>query len=436
MPEIGEVARIVHFLRKHLVKRRITTVTAQEDPKIYNTAKTGLTSSSLSSGLQGKTVVDAGQQGKYFWIVMDQPPHLLMHFGMTGWIKFNHDETAYYKPQRERKQDEKKAQQQKSEENGSDDEDTAEQQEWPPRFWKFVLATAGDDPPVEAAFVDARRFGRVQLLECPAAEIRRTSPLKENGPDPVVDRGLLTAEWLANKLQSKRVPVKALLLDQFCISGIGNWVADEILFQARVHPEQYSNTLSREQAGVLHEKMMEVCGTACELLADSERFPGHWLMKHRWDKGKKGGSRLPTGEKIEHLSVGGRTSAVVPSLQKKTGAVAGDVVGGGGEEGGDGEDEKKTSKRKSPGGKGRTAIGKKKEPSAAPGEENIKTPASNSKKRKSPGSKDKEKEAAERVTDEGAEAEQQKAKKKRTARTMDAVSSSTPPRRRSARHSK
>lgn len=48
-------------------------------------------------------------------------------------------------------------------------------------------------------------------------------------------------------------------------------------------------------------------------------------MKHRWSKGKKEGGKLPNGEKIIFLKVGGRTSAVVPSVQKKTGAVAADV---------------------------------------------------------------------------------------------------------------
>lgn len=48
-------------------------------------------------------------------------------------------------------------------------------------------------------------------------------------------------------------------------------------------------------------------------------------MKYRWDKGKKDSNVLPNGEKIVHLKVGGRTSAIVPSVQKKTAAVAGDV---------------------------------------------------------------------------------------------------------------
>jgi hypothetical protein len=100
------------------------------------------------------------------------------------------------------------------------------------------------------------------------------------------------------------------------------------MYQARLHPEQYSNTFSDEQIKRLYDAMMYVCDTAVELLAESDKFPADWLMKHRWSKGKKDPSKLPTGEKITFLTVGGRTSAVVPSLQKKTAAVAGDVSEG------------------------------------------------------------------------------------------------------------
>jgi formamidopyrimidine-DNA glycosylase len=71
--------------------------------------------------------------------------------------------------------------------------------------------------------------------------------------------------------------------------------------------------------------MIYVCKTAIEALGDSDQFPKDWLMKYRWGKGKKDGGKLPNGAKITFLKVGGRTSAVVPSVQKKTGAVAGDV---------------------------------------------------------------------------------------------------------------
>lgn len=77
---------------------------------------------------------------------------------------------------------------------------------------------------MESAFTDARRFSRVRLVDCRAEDIRKTTPLKENGPDPVIDSDILTVEWLEKKVKSKHVPIKALLLDQANISGIGNWV--------------------------------------------------------------------------------------------------------------------------------------------------------------------------------------------------------------------
>ena len=75
------------------------------------------------------------------------------------------------------------------------------------------------------------------------------------------------------------MPIKALLLDQGNISGVGNWVADEVLYQARIHPEQYCNTFSDEQIKELHDSLISVCTTAVELLADSSKFPENWIMK-------------------------------------------------------------------------------------------------------------------------------------------------------------
>lgn len=73
----------------------------------------------------------------------------------------------------------------------------------------------------------------------------------------------------------------------------------------------------------MHKSIHYICKTACDLLAESDKFPEDWLFKHRWGKGKKDASKtLPNGEKIMFLTVGGRTSAVIPSVQKKTGPVA------------------------------------------------------------------------------------------------------------------
>ncbi|KAI4238829.1 MAG: hypothetical protein LQ349_000833 [Xanthoria aureola] len=319
MPEIGEVARIVNYLHKHLVGKTLAVVKAQHDENVFG--KVGTSAAEFEKQLTGKKVVDARQQGKYFWLVMSSPPHPLFHFGMAGWWKIRDLETAYYKPTKK------------------------EEATWPPKYWKFTLETA-DDPKSEHAFVDFRRFGRIRLVDCAADEMRNVSPLKENGPDPVADKDVLTEEWLVQKLQSKHVPVKALLLDQANISGIGNWVGDELLYDAKIHPEQYSNTLNPAQMKQLHKSIHYVCSTAVDLLAESDRFPEEWLFKHRWGKGKKDApQRLPNGEKIKFLTVGGRTSAIVPSVQKKTGEVAADVKEGDSEdEDGVGEDDAEKQK--------------------------------------------------------------------------------------------
>ncbi|KXG50768.1 Ribosomal protein S13-like, H2TH [Penicillium griseofulvum] len=299
MPELAEVHRIVHFIREHLVGKTLGKVQAQHDDIVFG--KVGTSAAEFQKAMEGKKVVGAGQQGKYFWIAMSSPPHAVMHFGMAGWLKIKDADTYYYRT------------------------DKPADQEWPPKYWKFLLETS-DEPKTEAAFVDARRLARVRLVDCPADEIRNHTPLKENGPDPVADKDTVDEAWLTEKLGKKKVPIKALLLDQANISGIGNWMGDEILYQAKIHPEQYSNTLNGDQIKALHSAIHYVCSTSIGVLADSEKFPDHWLFKHRWGKGKKNQPAvLPNGDKITFLTVGGRTSAVVPAVQKKTGPVAKDI---------------------------------------------------------------------------------------------------------------
>jgi len=98
------------------------------------------------------------------------------------------------------------------------------------------------------------------------------------------------------------------------------------MYHAKLHPEQYSHTFTPAQLKQLHKSILYVCQTAVDVLADSSKFPDEWLFNHRWGKGKKDApATLPNGEKIAFLTVGGRTSCICPGIQKKTGAVAGNV---------------------------------------------------------------------------------------------------------------
>jgi len=58
--------------------------------------------------------------------------------------------------------------------------------------------------------------------------------------------------------------------------------SDEILYQAKVHPEQRCNTLHEAQVEALHREVANVCQIAVEANADIDKYPSHWLFKHRW----------------------------------------------------------------------------------------------------------------------------------------------------------
>lgn len=108
---------------------------------------------------------------------------------------------------------------------------------------------------------------------------------------------------------------------------------DEILFQAAIHPAQRSNTLTPEQLEEVHKQIRAVINTAVEVNADHKKFPAHWLFKYRWGKGRRNEPAtftLPDGTlaTVIHQTVGGRTSAIVESVQKLLGEVASDVEDG------------------------------------------------------------------------------------------------------------
>ncbi|EGO28464.1 hypothetical protein SERLADRAFT_458886 [Serpula lacrymans var. lacrymans S7.9] len=221
----------------------------------------------------------------------------VFHFGMTGMLQVKGQPCLHY----------------------------GKSEVWPPRFMKFVLYLRdGDDhdgsnPAItQLAFSDARRLGRIRLSTSPLTE----PPIVDLGFDPILSMPSLS---VFNALVQKRTcPIKALLLDQSFSAGVGNYLADEILYHARVHPEQRCRSLSDDQTAALHHQIADVCRIAVEANADDSKYPAHWLFKHRWGKGKKAEHtmKLPSGAPatIRWITVGGRTSAYVSELQQLSSA--------------------------------------------------------------------------------------------------------------------
>ena len=157
------------------------------------------------------------------------------------------------------------------------------------------------------AFTDPRRFGRLRLAHDP----RNESPLRNLGHDPLF--GLPPTAELAALIGTRKAPIKAVLLDQAVFAGVGNWIADEVLYQAGIRPQRRAADLSRIEVARLRTTLLRVIRRAVSVNADSDRFPPGWLFHHRW--GRVAGSHTSAGEAIVHDTVGGRTTAWVPSRQ-------------------------------------------------------------------------------------------------------------------------
>jgi formamidopyrimidine-DNA glycosylase len=134
------------------------------------------------------------------------------------------------------------------------------------------------------AFCDPRRMGRIRIKQEPLL----SPPISSLAPDPLID-GPLSKEQFVIKLAKCTAPIKSILLDQekLCC-GIGNWVADEVLYQASIHPETPGNVIASCVSDVarLVDTIHSILEQAVEANADDSAFPPDWLFHRRWGKGK------------------------------------------------------------------------------------------------------------------------------------------------------
>ncbi|KAG0582130.1 hypothetical protein KC19_3G036200 [Ceratodon purpureus] len=279
MPELPEVEAAKRLVSSHCLGGTIVKAIVDNDVKVID----GLTPAQLQEALEGKKILTAHRRGKHMWLQLNCPRWPTFQFGMSGAIIVKGVKGPTYKSSK-----------------------VNEDEEFPTQYSKVHLKL---DTGVELAFTDKRRFARVRLLEDP----EKVAPISELGPDAYLE--LPSPEDLITSVKSKKGAIKALLLDQSFLAGIGNWVGDEFIWQAKIHPEQPANSLKEEEITKLHTSIKEVLDKAVSVDADSEQFPQTWLFHHRWDR-KPG---MIEGNQIETITISGRTSAFVPNIQKYSG---------------------------------------------------------------------------------------------------------------------
>lgn len=179
---------------------------------------------------------------------------------------------------------------------------------WPPRFTRIQFFTStGHD----VCYTDLRKFGRFHLVE--SKDPRSCLPLSKLGFDPYLAMPKLKDFIdLLRSYRPQSIELKALLLDQRFCAGIGNWIADEILYQSHLHPRKRLNTLNEDQMNLLYKNIDYVIRTAVDA-GGSEKFPPQWLFHYRWTNKRETEDFYKLT--IQFDTVGGRTSAYVPQRQ-------------------------------------------------------------------------------------------------------------------------
>ena len=289
MPELAEVEAVRSQLENKLKGQKIADVTLDEgDRYLFAYAKP----SEVRKALLGAKVTGCGRKGKYFWLEMNRKPWPIFHLGMSGNIALLSKKS-------------KNAKHEKiwgGAKMWSEGDPKLESRLW---FCRLLLTTHKG---LEMAFIDPRRFGRMWLSDNPSEHPR----IRKLGFDPLID--FPPVKDLGLRLKKRHKAIKAVLLDQNLFAGIGNWLADEILYQARISPHHQASSLTAAQVKSLHRQVLAVTKKASAVSADYERFPKTWLFHHRWGKNKN--AKTSRGQKIIHEEVGGRTTAWVPGWQR------------------------------------------------------------------------------------------------------------------------
>jgi formamidopyrimidine-DNA glycosylase len=278
VPELPEVDAARVLAERVARGRRIVGVAVAPDPIVFADPP-----ARVRRALLGRRVRAVGRHGKHLWLELDQRPWLTLHFGMAGGLHTPEDAGVQLVSHGKGKQS----------------------PSWPPRFTKLRLTFEGGG---ELVMADARRLGRIRLRHDPRGE----PPISLLGFDALLELPL-PADFAA-LLAARGAPIKAVLLDQSFAAGVGNWVADEVLYQARIAPHRRASTLSAAEARRLRTALKRVIAAAVAVGSDGDRFPRGWLFHRRWGRRADAITRL--GHRIRHDTIGGRTTAWVPAVQR------------------------------------------------------------------------------------------------------------------------
>jgi formamidopyrimidine-DNA glycosylase len=270
MPELPEVETIANGLHKRVAGDRIESVWVGSKPQPLKSPAL-----EISATLEGAQVKRVCRVGKHIVFDLQSPRNAegsqwIVHLGMTGRMLVASPEVEL------------------------------------PTHTHLVAKLASGR---ELRFVDPRRFGRL--------EVRRGS-FSGPGAEPLQ----ITAEDFAQLFHRSKAPIKAALLNQKLLQGVGNIYADEALFRAGVRPRRRANTLTRTELIKLHSALQKVLkaaiaagGSSISDYVDADGEAGFFQIQHRV-YGREGRPCVRCKTPIKRIVVAGRGTHYCPRCQK------------------------------------------------------------------------------------------------------------------------
>lgn len=274
MPELPEVETVVRGLQASVVGRRVLSLRLGKTDFIDDP-------SAIEALVPGTRIAAIRRYGKF--LVFELHPasaaethhDLLIHLGMTGQL-------------------------------------TSRRPEEPVAPHTHVFFSLDDGS--ELRYTDVRRFGRFSIVAHP----RQDEILGALGLDPLE----ATEKEFRERVSGRRTRIKALLLDQGFLRGIGNIYADESLWRARIHPMRLAASLKREEVSRLYravrhvlEEAIRLRGSSVSDYVDSNGVEGEFQLRHRVYQ-RDGKSCFRCKAKIKRIIVAGRSSHFCPQCQR------------------------------------------------------------------------------------------------------------------------
>ncbi|MBR2836821.1 bifunctional DNA-formamidopyrimidine glycosylase/DNA-(apurinic or apyrimidinic site) lyase [Candidatus Saccharibacteria bacterium] len=278
MPELPEVETIRRGLSKFIVKKRLTKTTILCEKSFQGTPVSG-------------EVENLRRFGKALIIDLDHQNSLMIHLRMTGQLIYDGKERYAA---------------------GHPSENFVAQ--LPNKQTRVILEFADGGT---LYFNDQRKFGFIKSL--PTGEVEQDAFIKKLAPEPW---GMTPADFHTRLERHKNSPIKAVILDQTIICGLGNIYADEALFAAGIHPERRAGTLTPDEAELLlisaravMEKSIESGGSTMATYVKADGTKGDYLEKFAQVFHREGLECPKCGGKIIKIRVAGRGTHICPHCQ-------------------------------------------------------------------------------------------------------------------------